>query len=350
MRKSTFHQAILPNLSVRILHDVLIEAGLNARLAFARAGLDESVANQPAAMVTACQELELQRGFAELTVGRPDLWIEAGNRYSCPTLGVRGFALMTALTLSEWVESIKKGVDLYYAFAELHSLTNAEGEVYGLSFCYNDAPSDLAEFAIHRDVVAAINSLNYLWRGAFPLTEVNLALNDVSIELRNAIQAPIRMRQPVTQIIWTPSLSSKPLSTGNELLYKQYSRQAEEQLSELRMDGALTEQIVLLLSKPGQLHLDLNEIAAQLHTSVRTLQRRLDKLGVHFRVLRDQARFDAAKKLLTCTALPISEIAWRLGYTESASFSSAFKRWSNAAPSDYRSAAVANRTEVAVVG
>lgn len=347
MRKSTFHQAILPNLSIRILRDVLVEAGLDAGLAFDRAGLDEGVANQPAAMVTATQELDLQRGFARLTAGRPDLWIAAGNRYSCPTLGVRGFALMTALTVGEWMESIKKGIDLYYAFAEFHSLTNAKGELCGLSFCYDGAPSELTEFAIHRDVVATINSLNYFWRGRFPLVQVDLALNEVSTELHDFIQAPIRTKQTVTRIMWAPLLSSKQLPTGNELLFKQYSRQADEQLTELRIDGGLVEKIVSLLGKPGQSHLDLNGIAALLNTSVRTLQRRLDKLGVQFRVLRDQARFDAAKTLLTCTALPISEIAWRLGYTESASFSSAFKRWSDTSPSDYRTAAIVARTEVA---
>lgn len=343
MRKSTFHQVMLPNLSIRILRDVLIEAGLNTRLAFARAGLEEAVANQHGAMVTATQELGFQRGFAELTAGRPDLWVKAANRYNFPALGVRGLALMTAPTLADWPE-ILKYVDLYYSFAEVHSLRNATGEFNGLSVCYHGAPAELAEFAIYRDVLVTINSLNYLWRGAFPLTEVNLALNDISTELRNAIQAPIHLRQPVTEIVWSPSHSSEPLSMGNELLYREYSRHAAAQLSELRIGGGLIEQIASLLRKPGQSHLDLNGVAAQLNTSVRTLQRRLDKLDLRFRDLRDQARFDEAKALLTSTALSIAEIAWRLGYTEATSFSSAFKRWSNAAPSDYRMAAAADRT------
>lgn len=347
MRKSTFHQVMLPNLSIRILRDVLIEAGLNVRPAFSRAGLEEAVANQHGAMVTARQELDFQRGFAELTAGRHDLWVKAANRYNFPALGVRGLALMTAPTLAHWPE-ILKYVDLYYSFAEIHSLSNAEGEFNGLSVCYQGSPAELAEFAIYRDVLVTINSLNYLWQGPFPLTEVNLALNDISAELRSAIQAPIRLRQPVTQIVWSPALSCKPLSMGNELLYKEYARQASAQLRELRIDGGLIEQIVSLLRKPGQSHLDLNGVAALLNTSVRTLQRRLDKLDLRFRDLRDQARFDEAKALLTCTALPISEIAWRLGYTEATSFSSAFKRWSNAAPSEYRVAAVADRTRGAV--
>jgi AraC-like DNA-binding protein len=345
MRKATFHQVMLPNLSVRILRDVLIEAGLNARRAFARAGLEETVADQPGAMVSAAQELDFQRGFVELTAGCYDLWIKAANRYNFPTLSVRGWALMTAPTLADWL-TIAQDVDFYYSLIECRPLSKVEGKFDGLALGYNDAPAELAEFAVYRDVLASINSLNYIWQAPFPLTRVDLALPEISAELGDAIHAPIRIRQPVTQILWPSSLSSRPLPLGNELLYKEYSRLAAAQISELRFDGELSEQIVSLLRKSGQARLDLSGVAAQLHTSVRTLQRRLDKLGIRFRDLRDQARFDEAKALLTYTTLSISEIAWRLGYTESASFSAAFKRWSNAAPSDYRTAAVAERSKI----
>jgi hypothetical protein len=46
--------------------------------------------------------------------------------------------------------------------------------------------------------------------------------------------------------------------------------------------------------------------------------------------------------MLTRTTLPVAEIARRLGHAEPASFSAAFKRWSDFAPSDYRAQARSN--------
>jgi YesN/AraC family two-component response regulator len=49
-----------------------------------------------------------------------------------------------------------------------------------------------------------------------------------------------------------------------------------------------------------------------------------------------KARMDEAKRLLKCTSLRISEIAARLGYTDVAYFSSAFKKINEVTPSEFR--------------
>ena len=337
MRRDTLHQAMLPNLSVRIMRDVLAEAGLDAGPAFERAGLSAAIADQPGATVSAVQELDFQRAFVELTARRYELWIKAAHRYTFPTLGIRGLALMTAPTLLDWLR-VAKDVDFYYSFHESSVVENDEGSPIGITFDYRDAPPELAEFAIFRDVLVTIDALNYIWQAPIPLLGVHVTFKEgeATTALRGAIRAPVRSRQPQTCVLWSPALSSRPLPLGNDLLFNEYSRQAEMQRRELRLEDSMPEHIVLLLRKPGNAHLDLNGVAEQFHVSVRTLQRRLDKLGVQFRDLRDQARFEEAKAMLAHTALPIAEIAWRLGYAESASFSSAFKRWSNVAPSDYR--------------
>jgi AraC-like DNA-binding protein len=80
----------------------------------------------------------------------------------------------------------------------------------------------------------------------------------------------------------------------------------------------------------------ITDVAKRLHTSVRTLQRRLTDGGMSFRQLRDLARCELAASLLSGTNMPIAEIARRLGFEEPASFSIAFRRWSGLTPSQYR--------------
>ncbi len=61
---------------------------------------------------------------------------------------------------------------------------------------------------------------------------------------------------------------------------------------------------------------DIGKIAAELGVSRRTLARRLAAEGLSFRKILDRLRFDLAKRYIREQDLPVSEIAWLLGYQE----------------------------------
>ena len=85
---------------------------------------------------------------------------------------------------------------------------------------------------------------------------------------------------------------------------------------------------------PGDVTADA--IASAMKMSGRTLQRRLEDEGVRFSVLLDEVRERIAKKLLLDHALPLAEIGYRLGFSDLATFSRAFKRWTGVPPGAYR--------------
>lgn len=80
----------------------------------------------------------------------------------------------------------------------------------------------------------------------------------------------------------------------------------------------------------------IEEIAARLHVSVRTLQRRLGEAGLSFSELLAQTRAELARAHLESTRLSIAEIGYLLGYAEASSFTRAFSRWFDCTPADYR--------------
>jgi len=77
---------------------------------------------------------------------------------------------------------------------------------------------------------------------------------------------------------------------------------------------------------------DLAEVA---DSSVRSLQRRLAEAGVGFGELVDEARFEAARRLLGLPGVRVTDVAQELGYTDSANFTRAFRRWSGVAPTAF---------------
>ena len=80
----------------------------------------------------------------------------------------------------------------------------------------------------------------------------------------------------------------------------------------------------------------MDSIANQLHTTTRTLRRKLDEEGTSFQELKDGVRRDEAIHYLSQPDLPISQIARLLGFTEAAAFTRAFKHWTGISPSLYR--------------
>jgi AraC-like DNA-binding protein len=70
--------------------------------------------------------------------------------------------------------------------------------------------------------------------------------------------------------------------------------------------------------------------------SLRTFQRRLESEGTRFRVLLDQTRTQLAESLLADATNTLAEVGFYCGFSEQASFSRAFKRWTGKTPSAYR--------------
>jgi AraC-like DNA-binding protein len=83
----------------------------------------------------------------------------------------------------------------------------------------------------------------------------------------------------------------------------------------------------------------IRKLAHALHMSVRTLQRRLAEEGTSFADVWDDAREELARDLVRDRAVPLAEVAHRLGFAEFATFSRAFKRWTGLAPGAFRAGA-----------
>jgi AraC-like DNA-binding protein len=81
---------------------------------------------------------------------------------------------------------------------------------------------------------------------------------------------------------------------------------------------------------------DAGRLARRMKLSTRTLQRRLEERGTTFSEEVDAARCDLACELLRDPSLATAEVAYRLGFSDPAAFTRAFKRWEGITPSAYR--------------
>jgi AraC-like DNA-binding protein len=104
-------------------------------------------------------------------------------------------------------------------------------------------------------------------------------------------------------------------------------------------DGVAGKVVETIQRRIGNASLDIDNVAKELNMSKRTLQRRLHRHQIQFAQLREQVRYYHATRLLIDSPLSIDQISEYLGFSDRTSFTNAFKRWTNLAPSTFRKSA-----------
>lgn len=82
--------------------------------------------------------------------------------------------------------------------------------------------------------------------------------------------------------------------------------------------------------------LELNELAAKMHLSDATMQRRLKHEGLSYQQLKNDIRRDSAIEALTKTNKSLQHISDELNFHDVSAFHRAFKKWVGVSPGSYR--------------
>ena len=142
----------------------------------------------------------------------------------------------------------------------------------------------------------------------------------------------------VDEIALSPPVASLP-STGRDThlnsLLRRYAEEALRSRPAKRASVRLeVERLLPELLPHGKAN--ATQVARALSTSSRSLSRKLRQGGVPFARILDEFRQALAEHYLTEGELPISQIAWLLGYREVSSFTHAFRRWIGTTPRQFR--------------
>jgi AraC-like DNA-binding protein len=144
----------------------------------------------------------------------------------------------------------------------------------------------------------------------------------------------------VDELEYAPSVSRLPIASADGHLNKLLIKYCEAALSSRQLKGRswrlAVENTLAPLLPHGQGR--LSEVATRLGVTIRTLERRLAEEGVSFLDVLDDLRFELAKRYLQEPNLPISQIAWLLGYADPSAFTHSFRRWTGKPPKELRAA------------
>lgn len=156
-------------------------------------------------------------------------------------------------------------------------------------------------------------------------------------EHERIFRAPIRHGCARSELVMDARDLDKPQRHAEPRLQQVLERQLENlvlQLPEPR--SFLTQVKKIVADRLPEAEPDVGYVAAKMHMSSRTLQRRLTDEGTSFAKLLAEVRRDMACEMLHNERTTIHEVAFALGFVEVPAFYRAFKRWTGKTPAEYR--------------
>jgi AraC-like DNA-binding protein len=166
--------------------------------------------------------------------------------------------------------------------------------------------------------------------------------NDSRSELIGFFGRDVEFGDTLDEVTFAASIKQTPIASVDPYLHKLLITDFEAAISHRptkrgSFQSSVENAIVPLLPHGN---VRLSEIARRLGVSQRSLARRLSLEGRTFSDVLESLRSDLARRYLTEQDLPISQIAWLLGYQEVSALTHAFKRWTGNTPREARSKAV----------
>lgn len=156
-------------------------------------------------------------------------------------------------------------------------------------------------------------------------------------EYERIFRCPVRFEKQLTAIYLDKRHVQEKVVTSDYRLLQLLVQYAQEKLAAIEGQlgfATIVKQSIINLVKPQ--FPTIEQVAANLNVSVRTLQRRLKEEGLTYKSVLDELRKEFAIEYLNNKNTSVKEIAYLLDYAESSSFIRSFKRWTGKSPSEFR--------------
>jgi AraC-like DNA-binding protein len=247
-----------------------------------------------------------------------------------------GFAMISSSTLRSAIRVGLRFIDLTHTFLSWQFIGKTGAPRLRL-----EEPVDLGparRFIIERDLAAAVTLLEDLLGHRRGLIRLSLPYEPPSYResYPEVFGCELEFGADCAEALIAPdALDATPLQ-ANPTAAALAEQQCNELTSQMTGRGSTTTAVRReLLAVPGEFP-PLAEVARRLHVSERGLRRRLTAEKTSYRMILDQVRETLARAYLRDTRLQIEEIAERLGYSDAANFTHAFRRWTGSAPGKFR--------------
>ncbi|MBS0357910.1 MAG: AraC family transcriptional regulator [Proteobacteria bacterium] len=308
---------------------------VSANKVFKKSGLDPNLLNHPESYISALQFKKIVTAALALTK-EPALGLYFGQELNISSHGFLGYAAMSSSTLEEAIRFGIKYMKIRTQLVKLDYVVNKDIATVKIEPLL--LLGDLHRFVIDTVIVNLFELKKFLLGKKTKTLSINFDFKKPAdaAYYKKIFNCPINFESDSNQISFPASELSKSLLLSDPHLAKVAEQHLEKAEAHVKNSIDLESEVKqVLLSTPGFFP-QLEYVSEKLCVSPRTLKRKLQQLETSYQIILDEVRYQEALRYLKNTDLPISEIAFLLGYNDPSNFGNAFKRWAGHSPSDYR--------------
>ena len=329
-------RAVLTRLAVARVH----AAQIDLEPLLSRAGITVAEVDDPDTRIA----VRKQVAFLDLAadaLGDDCLGLTLATEFDCRDFGLWYYVLASSETLGMALERAGR----YSRIGnEAVVFDYHKGREPSQRLSYTGIPRHLDRHQMEFCFVAAIRMYRLLTGRQFSPTRVSMVHHreKAAASFARILGTEVAFGSEVDEIVFPSGAPELPLVDADPRLNKILVQVSEDALR-ARQSAAgtnvgplriLVENAVTSLLPHGTARADM--VAKKLGMSERTLGRRLAQEGVSFSEIVQQLKSTLARYYLEDTPMPISQIAWLLGFEEPSSFSHACKRWTGKTPRELR--------------
>lgn len=287
------------------------------------------------------RQVEALFGAAERMSGRSDLGFELGRRVKTTSHDVLGYALLTSPTLGHALRLLTSYQRLINPAFTLE-LQRRAGRV---DLLYKPAMAlSHRAMRIVQETIAVSNHHEFgsLLQCELPSYEIHFSVERPAHAARYAELAPARVHWgdllPGLRLSMDAALLERPMAMADPRAAQAAEQRCVAMMHGSRGSARWSQWCRMMLREAEDSRPTLGQLARFVNLSARTLGRHLDAEGSGFRELSLQVRTERAKRLLERGEQSVTQIAFRLGYGDVASFIRSFRRRTGCSPGAWAAA------------
>ncbi len=272
----------------------------------------------------------------------PDLGLRIAQEEGIEDLGLVAHVVYNSTTIGE---GVKQYVRLFSVVNEAFELEFEEHNKQGQLKFINKYPNFYNISDMERTLAIAVNRTTKATGISNMVYEVHFQHSKPSYakKYQELFNCKVLFDQPCCEIVFdlrmlalkpkrrNPHMRTATLNYANQIMSRLFKRSISHKVKRLIekniSDGSF----------------DAEQASNLLNMSRQTLYRKLKNDGASYSELVDQVRQDKAFYMLKQAQMPLTVIAYDLGFSELSAFTRAFKRWTGKNPAEYRKRLLAER-------
>ena len=309
------------------------ERGLDSQAWLTSSHLSKDLLPQPGLLIE-YQQFEQLILTAVERCEQADIGISIGKRLSITSHGTLGFALLNCASLRQAIELCQRYIGIRTPLLDLSFRQNQDDFAIEINELFNI--QSIRRFFIESLLVTLQQSLSFVvgHNKLFKRLELNFPQPSYWPMYQGIFDCEVHFSAAKSLVFLETNLLDIPLSGRDPHSFHQAELLCKAELEKLTAISRLAGQVHLLLEMSAPQDRKLQVIANKLYLTPRTLHRHLVAEQTSFKLLLEQVSHQQAK-ILFKQGESVQSVAYALGYTESANFRRAFKRWEGKTPQDF---------------